>query len=261
MFRAFWRATDSSSRARRLPGRPHVLRPELISRRWTTSPVESTTLTVWRAATPACRAAAVPKSSGARRDGLLAVSRLRGRESLAADGHDWTADPFAGRLQFRASEEKAGRALARPFASTRYFAGKPRDAGSRTDRGPRERPAGGPACSAEGRRRRSGARRLQFAVARCTSATTTVKPARPRARARRRPRDSRVCLRRAAADRHARRLRRDLPGGPAAVQQSAKICRATRLDPGMGPLRVLGPARLDTVRRLAADFEESPFCH
>ena len=132
---AFWRKSDSSRRVRRRPeGEPtffHVPDGEFPTW-WTSSPVESATLTLW-AGGSAARSLLGRGRAEIRRRALrtlasslgVALPFVRAR-LLGADSHDWSGDPFSrGAYSFaRVGGASAGRALGQPFGDTLFFAGE-----------------------------------------------------------------------------------------------------------------------------------------
>ncbi len=132
---AFWGSADSSLRARRRPeGEPtffHVPGAEFPTW-WTSSPVESSTLTMWaggRAARSLLglgRAEILRRALASLASGLGVAPAVVRRNLLGAESHDWSNDPYSkGAYSFaRVGGASAGRALAQPFEGTLFFAGE-----------------------------------------------------------------------------------------------------------------------------------------
>jgi len=131
----FWRRPNSARSARRHPeGEPtffHVSGADFPTW-WTSSPVESSTLTLWAAGKAAIRLLPEGRSEILRRAlaslsaGFSIAPSAIARNLLDSDFHDWTSDAFSrGAYSFaRVGGESSARALARPFDSTLYFAGE-----------------------------------------------------------------------------------------------------------------------------------------
>jgi len=131
----FWRQANSARSSSRLPeGEPtffHVSGADFPTW-WTSSPVESSTLTVWAAGNAALellphgRPEILRRALAALSAGFSIAPSAIARTLLDSDFHDWTADAFSrGAYSFtRVGGASSGRALARPIDSTLYFAGE-----------------------------------------------------------------------------------------------------------------------------------------
>ena len=132
---AFWSAAASSRAARRRPdGEPtffHVPGAEFPTW-WTSSPVESSRLTVWAGGSAAQSLLGRGRAEILRR-ALVTLASALGiapgvvrTNLLGAETHDWTGDPFSrGAYSFaRVGGASAARALAQPFDGTLFLAGE-----------------------------------------------------------------------------------------------------------------------------------------
>ena len=134
----FWE-DDPRGSARAAGGRPRLgflhARGAPFPTWWGTEPLESPVLTGWAGGPAAAALAGLPGSEVAARAletivRLLGVSRRRVASSLEAwQTHDWQSDPFSrGAYSYvRPGGVPARGALARPVASTLFFAGEATD--------------------------------------------------------------------------------------------------------------------------------------
>jgi monoamine oxidase len=132
---AFWGRADSSRLARRRPdGEPtffHVPGAEFPTW-WTSSPVESSALTMWAGGRAARfllglgRAEILRRALATLASALGVAPAVVRRNLLGAESHDWSNDPYSkGAYSFaRVGGASAGRALAQPFQGTLFFAGE-----------------------------------------------------------------------------------------------------------------------------------------